>query len=282
VADGGRAPAAASRIVPPDPAGPDGMPTRHPFTSEHYAALDPFLYFAEFGPRDIRATRWGFPPHPHRGFETVTYLLAGAVEHRDSFGARDILRAGDVQWMTAAAGIVHAEEAPAEFLRAGGVLHGFQIWVNLPAALKSIAPGYQMVRAADMPVRQPAPGVSVRAIGGALTDAASPVVLRWPAALWHATLAPGAAWTAPKPAGWTGFAWSFGAAETARLTVFDRAADALALVNRADAPMELIVGLGQPIGETIASYGPFVMNTRAELVQAVHDYQAGRMGEVQD
>ena len=115
--------------------GGDGMPARHPFSPDRAGPFDPFLYLAHFGPRELHETRWGFGPHPHRGFETITYLLSGGIEHRDSTGGHAVLGAGDVQWMTAGGGIVHSEEPPEALRKSGGIVHGFQIWLNLPPAL---------------------------------------------------------------------------------------------------------------------------------------------------
>ncbi|MGH7005215.1 MAG: pirin family protein, partial [Alphaproteobacteria bacterium] len=160
-------------FVAPAQLGPDRMPVRHPFSPDRSRPFDPFLYLAHFGPRALHETNWGFGPHPHRGFETITYMLSGGIEHRDSTGEHAVLGPGDVQWMTAGGGIVHSEEPPEALRRDGGVVHGFQIWLNLPTPLKMIEAGFSVLRAADMPRAAPARGVFVRVIGGNCGDATS-------------------------------------------------------------------------------------------------------------
>jgi redox-sensitive bicupin YhaK (pirin superfamily) len=277
---GTQAAKAADEFVARAELGPDRMPVRHAFTPERSRPFDPFLYLAHFGPRELHETSWGFGPHPHRGFETITYLLAGGIEHRDSTGGHAVLGPGDVQWMTAGGGIVHAEEPPGALRRSGGIVHGFQLWLNLPGPLKSIPPGFAVLRGRDIPTTEPAPGVTVRVIGGRCGAAESPVRLRSPVFLWHATLSPGARWTFAKPPGWSAAAYAFSAAEVGRTTVFDRAGEIVALAHDGTAPLDLLVLGGQPLGEPIASYGPFVMGSREEILDAIRDYQSGRMGSL--
>ncbi len=161
-------------FVVPQALGPDHMPARRAFVPEQSRPFDPFLMFIEFGPRELHETRWGFGPHPHRGFETITYLIEGGIEHRDSAGGHALLGPGDVQWMTAGAGIVHAEEPPQALRERGGIVHGFQLWLNLPAALKDAPASFSILSAAEMPRAAPAPGVTVRVIGalGGLSEIA--------------------------------------------------------------------------------------------------------------
>ena len=280
-AKGAAAPARAiGTAVVPAALGPDRMPARRAFVPEQSRPFDPFLMLVQFGPCELHETEWGFGPHPHKGFETITYMLEGGIEHRDSRGGHAVLGPGDVQWMTAGAGIVHAEEPPAALRERGGVVHGFQIWLNLPAALKETAPGFGVLRAGDIPRAQPAPGVAVRAIGGRCGEAESPLRLHSPLFLWHATLAPGARWTFAKPAGWSALSYAFSEPARGRLTAFDRAGEAVALANDGAVPLDLLVMGGRPFDEPIASYGPFVMNTRAEIAAAVGAYQSGGMGNL--
>ena len=269
----------AEFTVPAAP-GPDRMPARRAFVPEQSRAFDPFLMFVEFGPRELHETGWGFGPHPHKGFETITYMLAGGIEHRDSAGGHAVLGPGDVQWMTAGAGIVHSEEPPASLRERGGIVHGFQIWLNLPAALKDAPPGFAVLRGGDTPRAEPAPGVAVRVIGGRCGGVESPLRLRSPVFLWHVTLAPGAHWSFAKEDGWSAFAYAYSAAAHGRLTVFDRAGEIATLANEGATPLELLVLGGQPFDEPIASYGPFVMTSREEIVAAIRDYQSGRMGSL--
>jgi redox-sensitive bicupin YhaK (pirin superfamily) len=282
--DSAHSPAADARavgefVVPAAP-GPDRMPARRAFVPEHSRPFDPFLMFAHFGPRELHETEWGFGPHPHKGFVTITYMLEGGIEHRDSTGGHAVLGPGDVQWMTAGAGIVHSEEPPAALRERGGIVHGFQIWLNLPAALKDAPPGFSVLRGAGIPRAEPAPGVVVRVIGGSCGAAESPVRLHSPLFLWHVTLAPGARWTFAKPDGWSALSYAFAEPARGTVTVFDRAGEAVTLANGGAAPLDLLVMGGQPFDEPIASYGPFVMTTRDEIVAAIRDYQSGRMGSL--
>ena len=271
---------AVAEFVAPAERGPDRMPARRPFTSEHAHVFDPFLYLTHFGPRELHETDWGFGPHPHRGFETITYLLAGGIEHRDSTGGHAVLGAGDVQWMTAGGGIIHSEQPPAALKEKGGIVHGFQLWLNLPRALKLTPPGFSVLRGADMPKAEPAPGVTVRVIGGRCGEIESPVRVRSPVLVWHVSMAPGARWRFAKEEGWSAVAYAYSEAECGRTTIFDRAGETVALAHEGNAPLELLVLGGQPFGEPVASYGPFVMSTREEIVDAVRDYQSGRMGSL--
>ena len=267
-------------IVAPMRIGPNRMPARHAFSPEESRPFDPFLYLVHFGPRALSETDWGFGPHPHRGFETITYLLSGAVEHRDSAGGHAVIGAGDVQWMTAGAGIVHSEEPPEALRRRDGIVHGFQIWLNLPLPLKRARPGFAVLRGADMPIARPAAGVEARVIGGQCDGAESPLRVHSPLLLWHVTLAPGARWRFAKPAGWTLFTYAFSEAECGRTTLFDPAGERIDLAHDGAAPCELLIMGGAPFGDPIASYGPFVMSSRDELIEAIRDYQAGRMGSL--
>jgi hypothetical protein len=280
VADGGTRRAIRFEGDVPRELGPDRMPVRHAVTHETAQHFDPFLYFAHFGPEELHRTGWGFPPHPHRGFETITYMLEGRLEHRDSVGAHAILEPGDVQWMTAGGGIVHAEEPPADFRRTGGTVHGFQIWLDLPRPLKMTAPGFQMLRAADMPVIEPAAGVTVRIIGGSLGDVASPVTTHSPVQLFHVSLAAGAAWDVPVADGHALFAYGFGGPADGRLRLFETGGTVATVEGDEAAATEWLVLGGARLEQPIAAYGPFVMSTREELVQAFEDYKSGRMGTV--
>jgi redox-sensitive bicupin YhaK (pirin superfamily) len=265
--------------VPAAP-GPDRMPARRAFGPDQSRPFDPFLAFIHFGPRELHETAWGFGPHPHKGFETITYMLEGGIEHRDSAGGHAVLGPGDVQWMTAGAGIVHSEEPPRPLVERGGTVHGFQIWLNLPAALKNVPPSFSVLRASEIPRAEPANGVAVRVIGGRCGEVESAVRLRSPLFLWHVTLAPGARWSFAKPDGWSAMSYAFAGATPGRVTIFDRAGESARLANDGAAPLELIALGGQPLDEPIASYGPFVMSTREEIVAAIRDYQSGRMGHL--
>lgn len=269
-----------------------GFPVRRPLPTQGLELVDPFLLVDEMGPTHFGpGEAVGAPDHPHRGFETVTYLLEGAVEHRDSAGHGGRLGPGDVQWMTAGAGVVHREMPPADILESGGPAHGFQIWVNLPAKDKMSRPRYQEVARAEIPVAESADG-KARAvvIAGEALGVSARIDTRTPIVFQHWTLAPGARVDVPVPADHNLMAYVFrGSARLGpkamsvsdgQLAVFG-AGDAARLAALDDGPgAELLLLGGVPIDEPVARYGPFVMNTREELVQAFRDFHAGRMGHI--
>ncbi|HJY38842.1 MAG TPA: pirin family protein, partial [Steroidobacteraceae bacterium] len=234
----------------------------------------------------------GAPDHPHRGFETVTYVLAGENEHRDSFGNADVLRPGDVQWMTAGGGVIHSEMPTARFHREGGVQEGFQIWVNLPAADKMMTPRYQTLRADDIPRANSADGrVAVRIIAGESLGRAARIDTRVPIQMLHFTIQPGGATLQSVPAEQNGLIYVFKG--VARIGSDERevregqaalleSGDGVAIAVDADAkgPAELLLLSGKPLNEPVARYGPFVMNTREQIEQAFRDYQSGRFGVI--
>ena len=242
-------------------------------------ALDPFLMLDEFGsdrPGDYIA---GFPSHPHRGFETVTYMLDGRMRHKDNHGNEGLLTPGAVQWMTAGRGIVHSEMPEQE----EGLMRGFQLWVNLPAKDKMTAPQYQEFSAERIPSAQPVAGVSAKVIAGSLAGVEGPV--RQPAtdpSYFDVTLDAGAAFEHALPATHNVFAYVYEGEVAIGDTVVGKgellvfgAGDAVRFEGRA-AKSRLILVAGRPIGEPVARYGPFVMNTQQEIMQAVQDFQAGR------
>jgi redox-sensitive bicupin YhaK (pirin superfamily) len=243
--------------------------------------LDPFLMLDAFGsetPGDYIA---GFPDHPHRGFETVTYMLAGRMRHKDNKGNAGDLGPGSVQWMTAGRGIVHSEMP----LQESGRMAGFQLWVNLPAADKMCAPRYQDIPAHDVPVVTDSGGATVRVLAGRVDSATGPVraVATDPTYL-DVLLPAGSRFTHAIPAGHTAFAYVFegevGFGEPAtpigknRLAVL--AAGTRVLASAGAAPGRFILVAGRPLNEPIVQYGPFVMNTHDEIRQAISDFQAGR------
>ena len=245
--------------------------------------LDPFLLLDEFGtdkPEDYLA---GFPSHPHRGFETVTYMLDGRMRHRDNHGNEGLLVPGSVQWMTAGRGLVHSEMPEQE----AGRMRGFQLWVNLPAKDKMTDPRYQEFPPSDLPVVTPAPGVTVKLIAGAVDGVAGPILQPATDPVYlDIELAPGAGWLYSLPPGHNAFAYAFegaltiGEGEDARpLSAQEMAVlgggDVLKL-RAGDAGARLIVVAGRPLCEPVARYGPFVMNTKQEIMQAFTDFQEGR------
>ncbi len=269
-----------------------GFSVRRPFPSAGLELADPFLMLDELGPVDYGPGQAiGAPDHPHRGFETVSYILAGEVEHEDSAGHRGTIGAGDVQWMTAGRGVVHSELPSRAIRDRGGRVHGFQIWVNLPARDKMMAPRYQEIPRARIPeARSPDGLASVKVIAGAALGVDAAIDTRTPIALHDWTLRPGAAVEAPLPADHAAYVYVFdGAVTVAGHTV---GSGQLAVLGDGDAVgltttpagdgARLLLLAGVPLREPVASYGPFVMNTRAEIMEAVRDYQAGRMGAIAD
>jgi quercetin 2,3-dioxygenase len=272
----------------------EGFLVRRPFPKSGFSAFDPFLLLDELGPIHLEPGQAkGAPDHPHRGFETVSYILDGRLQHKDSEGHAGLLNPGDVQWMTAGAGVVHSEMPEAEFTRTGGRLHGIQLWVNLPQRDKMIAPRYQEIPAAQIPVAQTPDGsVTVRVIAGEALGAKAVIETRTPMIYLHYTLQPGAAIAQPVPKEYNTFAYIldgsglFGTEQEpgtdGQMVIFAQDGDEVAIANRADAeqPLDLLLIAGVPLNEPMVRYGPFVMNTEAEILQAIEDYRNGRMGRI--
>ncbi|WP_322054080.1 pirin family protein [Paraburkholderia bannensis] len=271
-----------------------GFVVHRPFPTRQLMDFDPFLLLDEMGPTDYApGAAKGAPDHPHRGFETVTYMLAGRFGHKDSAGHSGTLNPGDVQWMTAGSGVIHSEMPDPEFTRTGGRMHGLQLWVNLPATDKMIAPRYQEMPHAGIPQGRSADGkATVKVIAGESLGAKAAIDTRTPILYLHFTLAPGARVEQPVPAAWNVFA--YGISGTARygaegesigaqqMVAFAGNGDTVTIEAPADAtePVEVLLIGGLPLNEPVVRYGPFVMNTEQEIRQAVLDYQAGRMGRI--
>jgi redox-sensitive bicupin YhaK (pirin superfamily) len=266
----------------------EGMIVTRPFPTEHLDHLDPFLLLDRMGPATHGpGEAKGAPDHPHRGFETVTYILEGAVEHEDSQGNRGRIGAGDVQWMTAGAGVIHSELPSEEIREKGGRMHGFQLWVNLPRRDKMMKPRYQELRARDIPTAKSADGkVTVTIIAGESLGTNASIDTRTPIMYLHVRLAAGAKFTQAIPKSYNAFAFlisgeaKFGdrAARENDMVLFARDGDWVTITTEKGAELLLIGGV--PLNEPIARYGPFVMNTMGEIRQAMIDYQTGRFGEI--
>lgn len=275
----------------------EGFVVRRPFPGIDLSLADPFLLLdhlgaVEYAPGEAKGAPW----HPHRGFETVTYIIDGAVEHQDSTGGGGLITDGATQWMTAGAGILHSELPPQELITKGGLFHGVQLWVNLPRTQKWLKPRYQDIDARDVALLSSGDGGSlVRVIAGSLAGQDGPGVTHTPITYLHATVAPGARLTLPWPEDFNalvyvlsgrGFAGPdkrpvaegqlaiFGSGSALTVT----AADSQPVASRTG--WEILVLGGLPIREPVARYGPFVMNTKAEIVQAIEDFQAGRLGTI--
>lgn len=268
-----------------------GFIVRRPFPGPGLTVADPFLLIDEMGPIEYRpGEAKGAPDHPHRGFETVTYALEGEFMHEDSAGHRGTIGPGDVQWMTAGGGIIHSEMPSARIREEGGRVHGFQIWVNLPAKLKMTTPRYQEVKAAKIPRGVTADGLAeVKVIAGealgvkAVIDTHTPIVYQdW-------TLRPGADVTFEVGPAHEAMVYAF----EGSLTIGDAATvvrdgqlallepgDVIRLRGPSEGTARALVLAGVPLNEPVARHGPFVMNTHDELRTAFADYQSGKMGEI--
>jgi redox-sensitive bicupin YhaK (pirin superfamily) len=276
------------KVVPaPQQVEGGGFVVRRPFPVQNLSYVDPFLLIDEMGPvKYAPGKAVGAPDHPHRGFETVTYLLDGEMEHEDSHGHRGSLRPGDVQWMTAGAGVIHSEEPSKAMLEQGGLMHGFQIWVNLPRTLKMTQPRYQEYAKEQLPVVQ-SDGVWVRVIAGEYEHARSPIETTVPTTMLHVRLQRNAAAAftiAPRSN-------AIVHAISGNAKVEEKSLDEHQAAIVEDAPEQLHVRAGEdgfealllagvPLKEPVARYGPFVMNSVEELQQAFDDYQAGRFGQI--
>jgi redox-sensitive bicupin YhaK (pirin superfamily) len=271
-----------------------GFLVRRPFPKAAFSDFDPFLLLDEMGPIEVApGEAKGAPDHPHRGFETVSYMLAGDLEHKDSQGHAGSLRAGDVQWMTAGAGVIHAEMPSREFARHGGRMHGFQLWVNLPKRDKMMNPRYQEIPASQIPKATSPDGlVKVSVIAGEAMGAKAVIETRTPIIYLHYTIEPGGVANQQVPGAYNAFAYIvegeglFGAegerSGDGQMVLFAQDGDEVIIENPADAQtaLEVLLIAGVPLNEPVARYGPFVMNTEREIGQAIEDYQQGRMGAI--
>ncbi len=274
----------------------EGFPVRRAFAGVDLKQLDPFVHMdqmgeVEYAPGEPKGTPW----HPHRGFETVTYMIDGVFRHQDSNGGGGLITNGDTQWMTAGGGILHIEEPPEELVASGGVFHGFQLWVNLPARLKMTQPRYQDIRAGQVALLTSADGGALlRVIAGEIDGHAGPGVTHTAITLVHASVSPGAQVRMPWRRDFNALGYVLAGAgsvgaehrpvRTGQLAVFGPGESiTFAADKKMDGPspsLDILLLGGEPIREPVAAYGPFVMNTRAELVQAFEDFQAGRLGAI--
>jgi redox-sensitive bicupin YhaK (pirin superfamily) len=257
--------------------------TRRPVPAPGLEQVDPFLFLNHHGPQSYPPFNRGLPfgPHPHRGFETVTFIIEGSLAHLDTGGGESIVEAGGVQWMTAGRGLIHAELSPERFKQDGGPLEILQLWVNLPSRLKMAEPNYVGVTEADILVVRLADGVTMRPVSGA--DAA-PIRSLTGIMLATVELEAGSSATLPAPAGRSVLFYTVrGAAKVGGAQVPQHHLAQLSDGDGLDVTSEtgalLLFGHGDPIGEPVFSHGPFVMNTREEIIQAVQDYQRGLFGD---
>jgi len=269
------------------PLGP-GQSVFSPLPHPDLGETSPFLMLDHFGPKEVSLEKpFHVPPHPHKGFEPVTLLFQGEVLHRDSLGNTGHLRAGDVQWMTAGSGVVHSEGVPPAFLEKGGKLELIQLWINLPAKEKSHPPRYQDLRSEQFPLVQAGDAV-LKLIAGSYSSSHSPTQLLTPVLILHGRMEKGGRSAVIIPDGYNVLAYVLSGqlqsdnktAVERTLMVFGIESGAIELHAVEDATFVILAGL--PIHEPVASYGPFVMNTRAELIDAVEEYQSGKMGTLEE
>jgi redox-sensitive bicupin YhaK (pirin superfamily) len=274
----------------------EGFPVRRAFAGVTPRDLDPFIHMDQMGevnyaPGEPKGTPW----HPHRGFETVTYIIDGIFDHQDSHGGGGRITNGDTQWMTAGAGILHIEAPPEQLVVSGGLFHGIQLWVNLPRENKWNPPRYQDIRGRESALLSSADGGAlVRVIAGEVAGHAGPGSTFTPMTMVHATLSPGAILTLPWRPDFNALAYVLAGRgsvgtdrrpiSTGQLAVFG-AGDTLTVAadphqDSATPNLEVLVLGGQPIREPVVHYGPFVMNTKAEILTAMEDFQAGRFGQI--
>ena len=269
----------------------EGFPVRRAFYGVSLADLDPFIHMDQMGevhyaPYEPKGTPW----HPHRGFETVTYMIDGTFLHQDSHGGGGVIQNGSTQWMTAGRGILHIETPPEDLVVRGGLFHGIQLWVNLPSRSKMIEPAYQNLEAEHVTLLSSDDGGAlIRLIAGDLGGHKGPGSTRTPIVMVHATLAPGALMTLPWNANYNALAYVLAGSgsvgiESAPVKMGQLAmfvdGDSITLRDGANETLEVLLLGGEPIGEPVAAYGPFVMNTKAELQQAFEDFQRGLLGVI--
>ena len=274
----------------------EGFPVRRAFAGIDLADVDPFIMMDQMGevewrPGEAKGTAW----HPHRGFETVTYIIDGTFQHQDSHGGGGIIADGDTQWMTAGGGVLHIEAPIEQLVVSGGTVHGVQLWVNLPSEKKWSPPRYQDIGGRNLSLLTSHDGGAlIRVIAGDLAGHDGPGITHTPITMLHATVSPGARLELPWRADFNALAYALegrgtvGSKDTpigmGQAALYG-AGDSLVIAASEDQDsrtpnLEVLVLGGQPIGEPVAWYGPFVMNTREELVQAFEDYKAGKMGAV--
>ena len=274
----------------------EGFPVRRAFAGVDLADLDPFIHLdqmgeVEYAPGEPKGTPW----HPHRGFETVTYIIDGIFDHRDNHGGGGTITDGDTQWMTAGAGILHIETPPEHLVMSGGLFHGFQLWVNLPAAKKWSPPAYQDLRAKDVALLTSTDGTSlIRVIAGEVDGHKGPGSTQTPISIVHATIAPGAELRLPWRSDYNALVYTLSGKGTVgenrqpvqmgQLAVMTEG-DTLVIqannVQESRSPqMDVLILGGEPIRETVAWMGPFVMNTKSEVLQAFDDFQKGLLGTI--
>lgn len=273
----------------------EGFIVHRPFPANTFSHFDPFLLLDEMGPMDLKpGEAKGAPDHPHRGFETVTYMLSGNFEHKDSQGHSGRLNPGDVQWMTAGSGVIHSEMPSKDMIDKGGTLHGIQLWINLPKKDKLTVPRYQEIAASRIPIVQlPGGKGQVKIIAGSYYETESKIDTKIPILYLHIILEPDTTIQVPVNLEHNIFAYILSGtasfdekynskAKKGQIAIFEKLGDSIIIKNHPNAKEVLQVLLigGSPINEPIARYGPFVMNSKQEIYQAIEDYRSGKLGRI--
>jgi len=272
-----------------------GFIVHRPFPTNTFSDFDPFLLLDEMGPMNLNpGEAKGAPDHPHRGFETVTYMLSGNFEHKDSQGNLGKLNQGDVQWMTAGSGVIHSEMPGKEITEKGGILHGLQLWINLPKKDKMTKPYYQDITSSKIPIVQlPGGKGQIKVIAGKFGDTNSIIKTKIPILYLHVILEPAAVVDIPVDSEYNTFAYILSGegtfsekknenASKGQMVIFNKDGESISIKaskHVSEALQLLLIG-GSPINEPIARYGPFVMNTKQEIYQAMEDYRSGRLGMI--
>lgn len=266
-----------------------GFYVRRPFPTSRLEMIDPFLLLDHMEPTDLGpGEAVGAPDHPHRGFETVTYMLEGSFVHKDSAGNSGRLNPGDVQWMTAGSGVIHSEMPSQELVDNGGRLQGFQLWVNLPKRDKMTAPRYQDTPSKTIPVVKSHDGnTEVKVIAGESLGVSAVIQTRTPILYLHVTMEPNSRFEQPVPKSFNAFAYVISgtlnsessSAQSDQLIRFNSDGESVLFSTGYQAADFLLIA-GEPLNEPVAHYGPFVMNTQSEIRQAIEDFNTGRFGKI--
>jgi len=268
----------------------DGIPVARAFPVPEMRELDPFLLFDHFGPIHYEPEgATGVPAHPHCGFEAITYLLAGEVEHKDSWGGQAAIETGDIQWMTTGSGLVHSELVTEKFKKSGGVMQGLQIWVNLPKKHKKVKPWYQHIKKNNIPIFKENENIEIKVLVGEVKEIKSDVQTYSPVSIFDVQF------SAPEKIdlelssdqmtlvyvieGELLFSEENKIATKGQMIIFDQSSDTINLTSISESGSYLVLA-GKPLNEPVARYGPFITNTEGEMKQAMLDYQNGKMGKL--
>ena len=268
----------------------DGIPVNRAFPLPSMREVDPFLLFDHFGPVNYEpGGATGVPAHPHCGFEAITYLLGGEVEHKDSWGGQAAIETGDIQWMTTGSGLIHSELVTEKFKKSGGIMQGLQIWVNLPQKDKKVKPWYQHIKRDDIPVIKESNGVEIKVLVGKVKDTKSVVQTYSPVSIFDIQFKQPNELSLSIPSeqiamvyvieGKLTFKEIDSLATKGQMIYFDQSADSILLHSLSSNGSYLVLA-GKPLNEPIARHGPFVANTEGEIKQAILDYQQGKMGQL--